>query len=208
MIGGVMREEEIKNPIEQYQIFCDLDGVLVDLVGGVHNAIHNDPPIDVSAGHLKAQQLAREALNGEPLKQEHINKYDEGFLKPVRNFMMRVMREDRRFWMSLPWTRDGRLLWDYIKQYNPIVLSIPTDLQSLIGKKKWVKDNLGLSGKRVEIRYKKAPFAQYNGKTGLLIDDWVKNINSFEAAGGQTVHFTNAQQAIAALKIYGFDKTL
>jgi hypothetical protein len=125
----------------------------------------------------------------------------------VRDFMMRVMTTDRHFWMNLNWTEDGKELWEYIKDYNPIVLSIPTDLQSVIGKKKWVKDNLGLSGERVQIRYQKAPFAQYEDKTGLLIDDFVKNIKLFDEAGGKTIHFTSAPQAIEALKEYGFGRT-
>ena len=33
---------------EKYQIFCDMDGVLVDLVGGVNEALYSEPPKDAS----------------------------------------------------------------------------------------------------------------------------------------------------------------
>ena len=207
IIDGVMGKIAVKQTTDQYQIFCDLDGVLVELIGGINDAIYNDPRPGASTRYIKAQADAREALNGQPLKQEFVDSKHENFLKPVRDFMMRVMTTDRRFWMNLDWTEDGQELWEYIKDFNPIVLSIPTDLQSVIGKKKWVKDNLGLSRNRVQIRYQKAPYAQYEDKTGLLIDDFVKNIKLFGEAGGETIHFTSARQAIEALKEYGFGRT-
>ena len=31
------------------------------------------------------------------------------------------------FWSNMPWMPEGELLWDYIKKYNPILLSSPSE---------------------------------------------------------------------------------
>lgn len=199
-----MRKEELCN--NKYQIFCDLDGVLVDFYQGVSNAILNEAPEGASGRYLKAQAKAKEALGGVSLKEGHLQKDDECFKKPVRDFMFKAMYADRHFWMNLPWMSDGKKLWDFIKECDPIILSKPTDLQSVIGKKAWVKQNLGLNKGRVQIRRNKAPYAQFNGKTGLLIDDYHKNIVAFGENGGQTIHYKDVDEAIAQLKEYGFTR--
>lgn len=188
----------------KYQIFCDMDGVLVDLVGGVGKALYEDAPTDASANYVKIQQKAREVLDGQPLLSEHLDKTHPNFKKDTRNFLYRVLMDNRRFWMNLEWLPDGKKLWDYIKKYDPVILSKPTDLQAVIGKKKWVKDNIGLPKERVQIRYDKSPYAQYEGKIGILIDDFESNTSKFDAAGGRTVLYRNTQDAITELKSFGF----
>ena len=69
---------------------------------------------------------------------------------------------------------------------------------------KWVKDHIGLPKERVQIRYDKSPYASYNGKIGVLIDDFESNTSKFEGAGGRTVLYKNTQQAIKELKSFGF----
>ena len=189
---------------KKYQIFCDMDGVLVDLVGGVGKALYEDAPVDASANYVKTQQKAREVLDGQPLLSEHLDKTHPNFKKDTRNFLYRVLMDNRRFWMNLEWLPDGKKLWDYIKKYDPVILSKPTDLQAVIGKKKWVKDNIGLPKERVQIRYDKSPYAQYEGKIGILIDDFESNTSKFDAAGGLTVLYKNTQDAIKELKSFGF----
>lgn len=189
---------------EKYQIFCDMDGVLVDLIGGINDAIYEEAPDNVSTRYKKFQAEARASLGGLKLKEEDANKHSEHFKKPVRNFMYRVMSDNRHFWMNLKWQPGGHELWNYIKEYDPIILSRPVDLQSVIGKKKWVKDHLGLTGKKVQIKYDKNPYAHYEGKIGILIDDFLSNTSKFEEAGGRTILYQNSTQAIKELKNFGF----
>tara|TARA_R100000664_G_C2719601_1_gene113542 strand:+ start:307 stop:897 length:591 start_codon:yes stop_codon:yes gene_type:complete len=190
--------------INKYQIFCDLDGVLVDLVGGVNKAVYSDPPAEASENYKNAQIKAKKALKGQALTSEHLDKTHPNFLKETRNFLYRVLSDNRRFWMNLDWLPEGKELWSYIEKYDPIILSKPTDLQAVIGKKKWVKDNIGLNKERVQIRYDKSPYANYQGKVGILIDDFVSNTSKFSGAGGLTVLYKNTQQAIKELKSLGF----
>ena len=42
----------MKQQIKKYQIFCDMDGVLVDLVGGVADLVYADPPEDASRKNI------------------------------------------------------------------------------------------------------------------------------------------------------------
>jgi hypothetical protein len=201
----VSQKQENNEP-NKYQIFCDMDGVLVDLMDGINDAIYNDAPKDSSTRYIKSQLKAREALSGHPVTDKDTFKENPEFKKPVRTFMFRVMKDNRKFWMNLKWAPEGKQLWDYIKDYNPIILSRPTDLQSVIGKKKWVKDNLNLKGERVQIRYNKTPYAQYQNKIGILIDDFQTNTIPFIDAGGQAILYKNVDEAILELKKYGFNK--
>jgi len=188
----------------KYQIFCDMDGVLVDLVGGVNEALYSEPPESASDNYRKVQAKAREVLEGQTLTSEHLDKTHKLFKKEARNFLYRVLMDNRRFWMGLEWLPGGKELWEYIERYDPIILSKPTDLQAVIGKKKWVKDHIGLPKERVQIRYDKAPYAKYNGKIGVLIDDFESNTSKFKGNGGLTILYKNTRQAIKELKSFGF----
>ena len=77
-------------------------------------------------------------------------------------------------------------------------------MQAVIGKKKWVKDHIGLPKERVQIRYDKTPYAQHNGKIGILIDDFESNTTKFKDAGGVTILYTDPHDAIKELKSLGF----
>jgi hypothetical protein len=35
------------------------------------------------------------------------------------------IRDTKNFWAKMPWKRDGKKLWRYIKKYNPSILYIP-----------------------------------------------------------------------------------
>lgn len=190
--------------VNKYQIFCDMDGVLVDLVGGVNKALYENAPECVTENYIKAQRKAREKLEGATLEPKHLDKTSSEFVKEARTFLYRVLSDNRRFWMNLEWLPGGKELWNYIEKYDPIILSKPTDLQAVIGKKKWVKDHIGLPRERVQIRYDKSPYANYNGKIGILIDDFESNTSKFKGAGGLTVLYKSTQQAIKELKSLGF----
>ena len=96
--------------INKYQIFCDLDGVLVDLVGGVNKAVYSDPPAEASENYKNAQIKAKKALKGQTLTSEHLDKNHPNFLKETRNFLYRVLSDNRRFWMNLDWLPEGKEL--------------------------------------------------------------------------------------------------
>lgn len=133
----------------KYQIFCDMDGVLVDLVGGVDDALWEDAPSCASENYIKAQKEARDKLKGANLEPKHLDKTSDEFVKEARTFLYKVLMDNRRFWMNLEWLPGGKELWEYIKKYDPIILSKPTDLQAVIGKR---------SGSRIILDYQKNEF--------------------------------------------------
>ena len=58
----------------------------------------------------------------------------------------------KNFWSTMPWTGDGRRLWNFIKKYQPHILSAYSieDPNCIPGKRKWLKSNLGYTQNSLE----------------------------------------------------------
>ena len=112
-----------------------------------------------------------------------------------------LIKAGAKWWITLNWMSDGKQLWDYIKKYNPILLSAPSrEESSKLGKRVWVKREL--PGVKLILRY--APQKQeYAAPTSILIDDREKNIEQWEAAGGIGILHTSAANTIEQLKQLG-----
>ena len=118
------------------------------------------------------------------------------------------IRKTKNFWSTMPWKRDGRLLWNYIKKFEPHILSAYTteDPNCKPGKNRWLRNNLGLSGSRINLvrRSEKRNFAMDGRRPAILIDDYPKNISDFKSAGGIGIVHSNTQTTISQLKRFGF----
>lgn len=102
------------------------------------------------------------------------------------------------FWVDLEWTPDGKQLWDYIKKYDPELLSSPSRANdSRVGKRLWVKRELPDSHLILRSASKKQEFANPNT---ILIDDRPSNIEQWKDAGGITILHTSAKDTIKQLK--------
>ena len=112
-----------------------------------------------------------------------------------------LIKAGAKWWITLNWMSDGKQLWNYIKKYNPILLSAPSrEESSKLGKRVWVKREL--PGTKLILRY--APQKQeYASPTSILIDDREKNIDQWEAAGGIGILHTSAANTIEQLKQLG-----
>ena len=119
----------------------------------------------------------------------------------VSAFWDPISQAGAKFWITLNWMSDGKQLWDYIKKYNPILLSAPSrEESSKLGKRVWVKREL--PGTKLILRC--APQKQeYASPTSILIDDRQKNIDQWEAAGGIGILHTSAANTIEQLKQLG-----
>ena len=105
------------------------------------------------------------------------------------------------FWAGLKWMPGGQKLWDYIKPYNPDLLSAPSrEESSRIGKAVWVKHKL--PGTKLILRYAKQK-QQLATPESILIDDRQINIDQWEAAGGIGILHTSADNTISQLKQLG-----
>jgi hypothetical protein len=96
---------------------------------------------------------------------------------------------------------DGKELWNYIKKYNPTLLSAPSrDPQSRWGKRIWVKKNIPGTPLILAAANKKK---NYSKRNSILIDDRVSNINEWNAEGGIGIFHVNTENTIKQLQKYG-----
>ena len=190
----------------KYQVFSDMDGVLVNFEGGVlkymnekfQEIANNQEEYKALRGSgssdYKLYKLARAAareLGGwdVEINKWHIARSDqEGSLgrnKRIRDLMYRLVEDDVHLWANLGWERGGKELWDYIKDIPGLeILSAPMAEGSKVGKRMWVERELGVPVEKVNLADSKKSYGVHNGKQGLLIDDRDKYVNEFRAGGG------------------------
>ena len=171
----------LKESQEQYRIFQDLDGVLTDFDSAFKN-------LEGSEGLL-------------PLK--FIDKYSK------TKFWKLINKEGEDYWKNLHWMSDGKSLWNYVKKYNPDILTKGSfNPGSKTGKLKWARNNLGLSKDRTKVVLNggdKSSFIKTKEnreltKYDILIDDQEKNITSWVKNGGTGIFHINTNKTIKELK--------
>jgi hypothetical protein len=158
--------------ITSYQIYCDMDGVIADFEARFDHFFGMSPS-------------EYEAKNGR-----------RAFWNQIDNNI------GVKFWVGIPWMPDGHQLWDYIKKFNPILLSSPsTSESSRIGKRLWVKKYL--PGTKLILAYPDQK-ANYSGEGKILIDDRLEpNIQMWRDKGGIGIHHKSASDTISQLKELG-----
>ena len=119
------------------------------------------------------------------------------------------IKRTKNFCSTMPWTRDGRQLWNFIKKYQPHILSAYSieDPNCIPGKRKWLKSNLGYTQNfmiNIVRRREKKNFAMNKRQPAILIDDYPKNGQQFKSAGGIGIVHTSTQNTISQLKRIGF----
>ena len=119
------------------------------------------------------------------------------------------IKRTKNFWSTMPWTRDGRQLWNFIKKYQPHILSAYSieDPNCIPGKRKWLKSNIGYTQNfmiNIVRRREKKNFAMNKRQPAILIDDYPKNVQQFKSAGGIGILHSNTQTTISQLRKIGF----
>ncbi len=105
------------------------------------------------------------------------------------------------FWAGLKWMPDGQKLWNYLKPFNPVLLSAPSREQSSrIGKHVWVKYKI--PGTKLILRYASQK-QELATPESILIDDRQVNIDQWEAAGGIGILHTSTANTIQQLQKLG-----
>lgn len=118
-----------------------------------------------------------------------------------------------RFWFDLPPMSDAMVLWDYIRRFNPSILSAypDSDKQNAIrGKIYWCVKHLLIPTSRIHIvsRKDKQLFAidRKTRQPNILIDDYEENIEEWRKAGGIAIHHVGARSTIAKIERLGYYK--
>jgi hypothetical protein len=113
-----------------------------------------------------------------------------------------IDRKGVGFWSKMKWTPDGKHLWNYIKKYDPEILSSPSKNEaSKTGKRIWVKQELG-DDVRINLIYKKQK-QKFAAADHILIDDHPDNIARWIDQGGIGIKHTNTEDSIKQLKELG-----
>ena len=163
----------------QYQIYCDQDGVLADFEGRFAHF-----------SGLSCDDYMEKATK-------------ELGLRMARTKFWELIDQQvgMRFWRGISWMAEGKELWNYIKDHNPIILTAPSRNEcSKIGKKHWVADNLG----DYEIIFKQAEEKPLlSGPNKILIDDREDTILAWKARQGIGILYTNTEDVIRELKSMG-----
>jgi hypothetical protein len=172
--------EHLVSESRKGEIYCDMDGVLVDIVGGICTA-DGKPRCD--------------AADFEDYLEANKAKFD---------------KEHPRIFAKLPWMDDGKQLWGYISGFGAHILSAHTTSwqpTSKEDKMTWIRREMRPMPVRIHIllRHRKKDYAvQEDGTPNILIDDWKQNIDEWKAAGGIAIHHVSATDTIAKLKKLGF----
>ena len=155
-------------------IYCDLDGVLVDLQGKL------------------SEIYGFKLSNGKE------------FADYFYAYVDRMTKEERvQFWEALPATSDMMLLWEYIKNLNPYILtSCSESEEAAIGKRLWCKKHLGIKSDRVLCVNKSKNKRYFSYKSAILIDDLESNIHDWKDWEGIGILHVDSATTIKQLSLY------
>jgi hypothetical protein len=125
-----------------------------------------------------------------------------------------IIRGKDGFWKNMPPERDFRELWNFIKPFDPSILTAYPEWDkegAIKGKWEWnekwtkVPHNKFHCVERASKKYfAKSHDGSHYGKPNLLIDDFPQNIREFETAGGVGILHKSAAETINTLKKLGY----
>lgn len=105
------------------------------------------------------------------------------------------------WWLKMPPKPGYRDLLNYTKDFDLHILSAAPswDPGSKNEKIAWVQKYTSIPLKNINI-VTRADKVKFANPTSVLVDDYIKNINEWEGAGGIGILYTTAPKAIAEMK--------
>ena len=164
--------EFINEKTSNKKVFVDMDGVLCDFIAAANDLF----------------QL------------KNFNQWN----KMKKTHWREIKQEGTKFWADMSWTKDGKKLWDYIiSNYKDVqILSAhPMDKgESELGKRLWLRRNLGASYAANAIICLGADKQTYADINHILIDDMERNIRQWMNNNGIGILHKNTNNTIKQLK--------
>ena len=190
-----------------YQIYCDMDDVLVDFVGPANARINEaleSPPYGLTTLCERVLADCGKVVDLRDYKRERR-------AESLSELVQKLFETDLEFWRSLPFNREGAKVWRVIATFEkrPMLLTSPMDkggsFTSHIGKKYWVKSNLNTLDtyewdKRIIFEHKKYEYAKTDGQPNVLIDDFPRKVDPFNEHGGFGILHIDAQTTLTKLE--------
>ena len=194
--------EETEQP--PHQIYCDMDGVLVDFEAAAIQQINQDLKDElIQSKKLDNLRQKLSELGRDSIIIKDLDKADrENRLQAARNYMYSRFQDDEEFWANLPWMPGGKELWNYLSKFNPNILTAPMQGEgSKNGKQKWIENNLTPGPKDIFMSHEKYNWAtDENGNPNILIDDFTTNTGPWREAGGYAILHTDVNSTIKELE--------
>jgi len=165
-----------KKEVPPYKIYCDMDGVLTDF------------------------EERFEHFSGMKPKE-----YENKFGTPAFWELIDV-KVGIKFWAGMKFMPQGHQLWNFIKPYQPDLLTSPSrDNGSRLGKNIWVKNHLNPKPKTI-FAYS-ADKQRYANENSILIDDKKSNIEQWASKGGIAIRCKDGDvnSVIEKLKELGYE---
>lgn len=146
-------------------------------------------------------KFSRECIGIRPEDWELDKKLKRDFWKAVG----RWTKEGNKFFEIMDPMPDAHILWDYIKEYHPVILSATGFVANgKYEKRAWVTKHLGGTAGGMALLVRSASDkAEYAAPNHILIDDRAKAIDPWVAAGGIGILHTSALDTIEQLKKLG-----
>ena len=175
-----------------YEIYCDMDGVLVDL-------FENGVFLEAKDPNLR-KNLEKIIEMRWKWSKNHENPEIQAALEWIRQ----LLGDNRSFWANLSPLPDVLAFWEYLDSLGEVkVLSHPWDKASAEGKIDWIEHYLFPKPKNNHIFLpldgKKEIWAQNNGKPCVLIDDFTTYTEKWEENGGIAILHTSISDTIEKL---------
>lgn len=184
----IKERKEITNKENKFKLFIDLDGVLCDFQKQFLNIEENEDNLEF---------------------EEYREKYG------VKKAWELVDKYGVKWWSEMDWHKGGKELWEYVLQYDPIILSSPSRSRDCIaGKAIWCRRELNIKQKEPTVSPKnhrwdedskmifntqKELFAK-RYENSILIDDTKDKIKKWEKEGGIGILHKNVDQTLRELK--------
>ena len=178
-----------------------MDNVIVDFYSAILPIINN--PLNQES--KEAKKVIKK------IKRNKFNEFDLDFdeaSKELINYVRLTTTNNKNFWSNLPWKKNGKELWNFLKtkfflenKIDLFILSAPVDKECEKGKIQWLLNNLNLP-ERIKYNFilnnviferKKYIYAFHDT---ILVDDSKENIKKFKENNGIGIIFKNSIDTI------------